>query len=57
MEAPEVDEEGVWEVTVTRVMAPSHAAITALEQELTELADRHRGYPDGWGCDPAVDTH
>lgn len=48
--APEVDDEGIWELCATRVMAPSHAAITALEETLAQLAAEHRGYPDGWGC-------
>lgn len=47
---PEQDEEGIWQVTAIRHMAPEHAAITAYEHELAELATRHRGYPDGWGC-------
>lgn len=47
---PERDEEGIWQVTAIRYMKPEHAAITAREHELAELATRHRGYPDGWGC-------
>jgi hypothetical protein len=43
-------------VCVIRVMAPSHAAITALELQLGELAESHRGYADGWGCPPADET-
>ena len=50
------DDEGVWQVAVTRTMAPNHAAITALELQLTELAEAHRGFADGWGCPPAADT-
>ena len=54
-EAPGVDDEGIWEVCAIRVMAPSHAAITALEGTLAQLAGQHRGYPDGWGCMQAGD--
>lgn len=51
---PEADDEGIWQVTVSRHMAPKHAAITALEKELTVLAEPFGGYPDGWGCMQAV---
>ena len=55
VEGPDFDDDdGIWEVIATRVMAPQHKAITALEGELSELASRYRGYPDGWGCDPAA---
>jgi len=58
VEGPDFDDDdGIWEVTATRVMAPEHKAITALEAELTELAAQYRGYPDGWGCDPATTAH
>ena len=50
VDAPTVDDEGIWEVCATRVMAPAHAAITALENTLAALAGRHRCSPDGWGC-------
>ena len=53
VEAPEPDEEGIWQVAVVRTMAASHAAITALEDELAAIAARHGGYPDGWSCDAA----
>ncbi|MFC3550241.1 ribonuclease E inhibitor RraB [Lysobacter cavernae] len=56
VDAPEVDDEGIWQVCAIRVMAPGHAAITALERQLGELAEVHRGYADGWGCSPAGDT-
>ncbi len=56
VEGPDFDDDdGIWEVTATHVMAAQHKAITALETELAELAARFRGYPDGWGCDPAGD--
>lgn len=51
---PEADEEGIWQVTVSRHMAPKHATITSLERELTALAEPFGGYPDGWGCMQAV---
>lgn len=51
---PEADDEGIWQVTVSRHMEPKHAAITALEKELTVLAEPFGGYPDGWGCMQAV---
>ena len=58
VEGPDFDDDdGIWEVSATRVMAARHAAITALETELSDLAARYRGYSDGWGCDPAADTH
>ncbi|HZH43634.1 MAG TPA: ribonuclease E inhibitor RraB [Lysobacter sp.] len=53
VDAPERDEEGIWEVTVVRRMAAEHAAITALERQLAALAAAHGGYPDGWSCSPA----
>jgi regulator of RNase E activity RraB len=57
VEAPEVDEEDVWQVCVIRVMAPQHAAITKLESELGALAETCSGYADGWGCSPAERPH
>ncbi|MBF6023865.1 ribonuclease E inhibitor RraB [Lysobacter niastensis] len=54
--APEVDEEGIWQVVAVRVMAPSHAGITALEKQLVALAGDHGGYPDGWACPTAGDA-
>lgn len=53
VEAPEVDDEGIWQVAAIRHMPAAHAAITALENELATLAQAHGGYPDGWSCDPA----
>ncbi len=38
-----------WEVRVTRTMVPTHDNITAHERDLTVLADRCEGRPDGWG--------
>ena len=53
VDAPEVDDEGIWEVCVRRHMEPTHAGITALESQLAQLADGFGGYADGWGCNPA----
>jgi hypothetical protein len=50
VESPEADDEGVWQVCVVRMMAPAHAAITALERELGDLAESHGGFADGWAC-------
>lgn len=51
---PDVDEEGIWQVTASRHMAPRHADITKLERELTVLAESFGGYPDGWECSRAA---
>ena len=55
VDSPESDDEGVWQVCVVRVMVPAHAAITALERELGELAETHGGFSDGWGSPMADD--
>ena len=52
---PDDEDEGVWQVCVVRVMVPAHAAITALERELGELAETHGGFSDGWGSPMADD--
>jgi hypothetical protein len=39
-----------WNVQVTRHMAPTHSAITALELSLDKVAREHGGQADGWGC-------
>ncbi|GAB1595290.1 ribonuclease E inhibitor RraB [Lysobacter claricitrinus] len=52
--APAVDEEGIWQVVVTRHMAAKHADITKLEHDLTVLAESFGGYPDGWECSRAA---
>lgn len=58
VEGPDFDDDdGIWEVSASRTMPAQHKAITALEAELGDLAARYRGYPDGWGCDPATATH
>ena len=46
----ESDVEGRWEAMGVRHMVPTHAAITAVERELAELARAHGGAADGWGC-------
>lgn len=55
VDPPESDDEGVWQVCAVRVMVPAHAAITALERELGELAETHGGFSDGWGSPMADD--
>ena len=45
---PGMDDEGIWQVVTSRHMAPKHADITKLENELTVLAESFGGYPDGW---------
>lgn len=39
-----------WDVVVVNYMCPSHAGVTAFENELEALAVRLRGRNDGWGC-------
>lgn len=51
---PAVDDEGIWQVTAGRHMAPLHADITHVEKELTVLAESFGGYPDGWECSRAT---
>lgn len=51
---PGVDDEGIWQVTASRHMAPKHADITRIEKELTVLAESFGGYPDGWECSRAA---
>lgn len=41
-----------WQVAITRHMAPEHAALASLEKQIIELARRHGGDADGWGCPP-----
>lgn len=50
IDAPVVDEEGIWEVTATRNMPAMHGVITVLETLLMRAAEAHAGYPDGWSC-------
>jgi hypothetical protein len=38
-----------WNVTVSRAMVPTHAAISAAEAELDAVAQRRGGRADGWG--------
>jgi hypothetical protein len=44
------DAESCWNVRVSRYMVPTHAAITALESSLHEVAGQYGGRADGWGC-------
>lgn len=39
-----------FDVTVTKVMRPTHADVTAFEQRLLRLAGPLGGRNDGWGC-------
>ncbi|MHC4956824.1 MAG: ribonuclease E inhibitor RraB [Planctomycetota bacterium] len=43
-------DDGAWETLCTIHMVPDHAAITAREKELADLARSFDGYADGWGC-------
>ena len=52
--APELVEEGIWQVSASRHMVPRHGEITKLEQALTVLAESFGGYPDGWECSRAA---
>ena len=54
LSVPGVDDEGIWQVTASRHMAPRHADITRVERELTVLAESFGGYPDGWECSRAA---
>jgi hypothetical protein len=47
--------EAPWDVIITIVMIPDHAAISELEQRLGGLAKRMGGEADGWGCFRIVD--
>jgi hypothetical protein len=40
-----------WQVIIANHMVPAHAAITATERTMTELAASHGGTADGWGCE------
>ena len=40
---------GVWDVTVTSYIVPTHEAISALESRLAHLAAPLGGRNDGWG--------
>lgn len=51
---PALVEDGIWQVTASRHMAPRHGDITRLEKELTVLAESFGGYPDGWECSRAA---
>ncbi|MBE9607872.1 ribonuclease E inhibitor RraB [Chitinilyticum piscinae] len=43
-----LSEHEPWEASITRVMLPEHAAITAFEAELDAVATKHGGITDGW---------
>jgi hypothetical protein len=44
------DERSSWNVRVTRHMSPTHQGITELELSLDQVARKHGGKADGWGC-------
>lgn len=44
------EEREMWQAIVRRMMIPTHAAITRLEQQMTKRAEQVGGEPDGWGC-------
>ncbi|MBX3434610.1 MAG: ribonuclease E inhibitor RraB [Pirellulales bacterium] len=44
------DERSSWNVRVTRHMIPTHDGITELELSLDQVARKHGGKADGWGC-------
>lgn len=43
-------ENGLWDVTVTVPLVPSHSAITLMEARLAQMAEPLGGRNDGWGC-------
>ena len=44
------DELSSWNVRVTRHMTPTHQGVTELELSLDQVARKHGGKADGWGC-------
>jgi hypothetical protein len=44
------DEREMWQAIVKHYMVPTHAAITALEVDLSRRAQSAGGEADGWGC-------
>jgi len=46
----EANKELPWEVTVHVMVVPTHKTITALENQLGEIAGMLGGQNDGWGC-------
>jgi hypothetical protein len=49
-----IDGSDRWDVTVSKMMAPSHADITSLETQLGDHAQALGGQADGWGCPSVV---
>jgi len=43
-------ETSLWNVQVKIFMIPTHADITKTELTLNDLAQKHHGRADGWGC-------
>lgn len=54
VEMTETAEDLPWDVVVEQALAPSHAAVTALERQLAEMAERFGGRADGWGCEAVI---
>jgi len=46
----EGDPDRPWQVYVHRVLLPTHAAITGVENDLARAAEPLGGCNDGWGC-------
>ncbi len=44
-----------WDVVIEHPLAPNHAAVTTLELQLGEMAEKFGGRADGWGCEAVVD--
>ena len=54
IEMTETAEDWPWDVVVEHALTPSHAAVTALELRLAEMAERFGGRADGWGCESVI---
>ncbi len=44
-------EKNAWDVRVTVFMLPKYDEVTRTEKALEELARKHAGRSDGWGCE------
>ena len=54
VEMTETAESMPWDVVIEHTLAPSHAAVTALELRLAEMAEGFGGRADGWGCESVI---
>ena len=54
VEMTETADDLPWDVVVEHALAPSHAAVTALELRLAEMAESFGGRADGWGCESVI---